>query len=171
MIVIADAGPLRYLIVIEQVHLLPLLYGSIVVPPGVVHELTRESTSDAARAWMGRLPDWVTVQAPQKTVRDLLSADGPSLLGLGELEAMALAEELSADVLLADDEAARQAASERNIPVQGTLGVLDLAAEHGLLADFPEAIENLRRTNFRASRKLYDYFLDREANRKIKRTE
>jgi len=30
MIVIADSSPLRYLIVIEQIHLLPLLYGNIV---------------------------------------------------------------------------------------------------------------------------------------------
>jgi predicted nucleic acid-binding protein len=40
MIVIADSGPLRYLILIDQIQLLPALYGNIVIPPAVVMELT-----------------------------------------------------------------------------------------------------------------------------------
>jgi predicted nucleic acid-binding protein len=41
MIVIADSGPVRHLIVIEQIHLLPALYGRILFPPGVANELTQ----------------------------------------------------------------------------------------------------------------------------------
>jgi predicted nucleic acid-binding protein len=40
MIVIADASPLRYIVLIQEVHLLPILYGTIVLPPGVLSELT-----------------------------------------------------------------------------------------------------------------------------------
>jgi predicted nucleic acid-binding protein len=39
MIVIADSSPLRYIVLIQEVHLLPTLYGTIVLPPGVVTEL------------------------------------------------------------------------------------------------------------------------------------
>jgi predicted nucleic acid-binding protein len=161
VIVIADSGPLRYLVFIEQVQLLPQLYGSIVIPPSVVNELTQTATPPSVRTWMDSLPEWVAVKSPQRPMPFF-----SSILGTGECEAIALAQELSADVLLADDEAARTEAERRNIPVQGTLGVLDLAAEHSLLADLPAAIRKLRGTNFRASEKLFDFFLERDALRK-----
>jgi predicted nucleic acid-binding protein len=44
MIVIADSGPLRYLIFIDQIGLLPLLYGRIVIPREVMRELTQTAT-------------------------------------------------------------------------------------------------------------------------------
>lgn len=110
MIVIADFGPLRYLVLIEQVHLLPLLHGSIVIPQSVIGELRQTSTPAAVRGWMGALPDWVTVKSPQGPLPVF-----PAILGPGEREAIALAQELSADVLLVDDEAARIEAERRDI--------------------------------------------------------
>jgi predicted nucleic acid-binding protein len=91
------------------------------------------------------------------------------VLGLGEREAIALAEELDADALLVDDEAARIEAQRRHIPIQGTLGILDLAAEHGLI-DMPDAIQRLLQTNFRASKKLVDFFLARDVRRRKRET-
>jgi predicted nucleic acid-binding protein len=61
MIVIADASPLRYIVLIQEVHLLPILYGTIVLPPGVLSELTQESSPKPVRLWMEDLPEWVTV--------------------------------------------------------------------------------------------------------------
>ena len=40
MIVIADTGPLRYLILIEEISLLRSLYGQITIPPAVRSELS-----------------------------------------------------------------------------------------------------------------------------------
>ena len=160
MIVVADSSPLRYILLIQEVHLLPILYGSIVLPPGVVGELTQNSSPKAVRLWMEHLPGWVTVKQPGLPLPAF-----SSVLDLGEREAIALAEELGADVLLADDGAARQEAARRNIPVQGTLGILDLAAEHDL-ADFSDAVRRLMQTNFRASGKLIQFFMDRDAQRK-----
>lgn len=160
MVVIADSSPLRYLVLIEEVRLLHILYGNIVIPPGVVNELTQLDTPEAVRLWIEHRPEWIVVRSPR-----LLLSTLPSALGLGECEAIALAEELGADALLVDDEAARIEASRRKIPVQGTLGILDLAAEHGL-ADMPGAVQRLQNTNFRAGRKLIQFFLDRDAQRK-----
>jgi predicted nucleic acid-binding protein len=67
--------------------------------------------------------------------------------------------------LLVDDEAARREAMRRQIPIQGTLGVLDLAAEHGLV-DMRMALRRLEQTNFRASRKLIDVFIERDIARR-----
>jgi len=46
VIVVADASPLHYLILIEHVHVLPALYGRVLVPPAVVTEL--KSRADAS---------------------------------------------------------------------------------------------------------------------------
>jgi len=160
MIVIADSSPLRYLILIREIELLPVLYGKIILPPSVVFELTQSSTPRPVRAWMKDLPDWVTVVPPSLPLALFSTA-----LDLGEREAISLALELSADLLLADDGAARMEAARRKIPVQGTLGILDLAAEHSFV-DFSKALGKLMRTNFRASTKLIQFFLDRDAQRK-----
>jgi len=156
MIVVADSSPIRYLILIDEIRLLPELYGAIVLPVSVVHELTQGASPAQVRNFMEDLPNWATVRTARKEIPDL-----PARLGRGEREAIALAQELQADVLLVDDEAARLEAARRMIPVQGTLGVLDLGASHGLLTDFPAAIQKLKATNFRASQRLLDYLLAR----------
>jgi len=51
----------------------------------------------------------------------------------GEVEAISLALELAADLLLADDRKARTVARSRNLAVAGTVGVLELAAQRGLV--------------------------------------
>jgi predicted nucleic acid-binding protein len=56
MIVVADSSPLRYIVLIQEVHLLPILYGTIVLPPGVVGELTQTSSPNPVRLWMENLP-------------------------------------------------------------------------------------------------------------------
>jgi hypothetical protein len=38
MIVVADTTPLRYLVVIECDHLLPVLYGRVFIPPAVAQK-------------------------------------------------------------------------------------------------------------------------------------
>jgi predicted nucleic acid-binding protein len=156
MIVIADASPLRYIVLIQEVHLLPILYGTIVLPPGVLSELTQESSPKPVRLWMEDLPEWVTAKQPRLPLPVF-----PSVLDLGEREAIALAEQLAADVLLADDGTARHEAARRNIPVQGTLCILD----HGL-AGFSDAVRTLMQTNLRSSGKLIQFFMDRDARRK-----
>jgi predicted nucleic acid-binding protein len=164
MFVVADTGPLRYLILIEEIQLLRSAYGRIAVPAGVLNELSQPKTPALVRAWMGNLPDWMEV-------RSLGSAPSqfPLKLGLGEREAITLAQQLVADALLTDDFAARTEALRRQIPVLGTLGVLDMAAEQGLV-DFRTVLGKLMVTNFRAGSKLIQFFLDRDTIRRTKRS-
>ncbi len=86
----------------------------------------------------------------------------PAALGAGEREAITLAEELRADALLIDDQPGRREAARRDLPIQGTLGVLATAAKHGLIS-LPEAIEALQRTNFRMHPLLLRAILERHA--------
>lgn len=160
MIVVADASPLRYLILIEHTDVLPALYGHVLVPPIVIKELSQERTPDIVQRWIANRPNWVRVQDPTRE----LVAVGRSL-GPGELAAIALAEELSADALLIDERDGRREAERRGIPVLGTLRVLADAAEHGV-ADLPAAIDRLKQTNFRASEPLLQSLLARDAERR-----
>jgi len=119
VIVVADASPLRYLILIDYAHVLTALYGRVVVPPAVVAELNQQRTPDVVRSWLAGAPEWLHVQAPIQGREDLRRG-----LGAGEREAIALAAELSADALLVDDRDARREADKLGIPVLGTLRVL-----------------------------------------------
>ncbi|MBI3492741.1 MAG: DUF3368 domain-containing protein [Acidobacteria bacterium] len=150
MIVVADASPLRYLILIEHAHVLPALYGRVIVPPAVVSELTQKRSPEPVRIWLSNRPDWLQVRAPMRALDSLRT-----VLGAGERDAIALAAEISADALLIDDWDARQEAHRLGIPVMGTLRVLADASEHGF-ADLVVAFDRLRQTNFRARDQLLD---------------
>lgn len=137
MIVILDTSPLNYLILIRQADLLQKLYGQVLIPPAVYHELQRPSTPRAVRDWIAQSPAWLkTYQAavfPDTTL---------NRLDLGEREAIALAETLRADAILIDERDGRRAAEQRHLAVIGTLQVLDTAAENGLI-DFPTILSQL----------------------------
>ena len=153
MIVVADASPLRYLILIEEVRVLPALYGRVIVPPGVVTELIQQRTPDIVRAWLSAKPEWLQVQAPREALSWLRD-----VLGAGEREAIALATELSADALLIDDRDGRREAEKMNLAVLGTLRVLADAAAHDFL-NLRVALDRLRQTNFRADERLIQRLL------------
>jgi predicted nucleic acid-binding protein len=119
VIVVADASPLRYLILIDLSHVLPALYGSVIVPPAVVDELTAERTPDVVRNWFAMRPGWLRVQAPREPLTFL-----QDVLGEGERQAIALAVDLNADALLMDDRDGRREAERRSCAVLGTLRVI-----------------------------------------------
>jgi predicted nucleic acid-binding protein len=159
VIVVADASPLRYLVLIECSEVLPQLYGGVFVPPAVITELRQEHTPLIVQAWMSGIPSWLHVQSPTRTVTPLNATLGP-----GELAAIALAEELAADALLMDDRDGRAEAEGRGLAVVGTLRVLADAATHGFV-DFASAVDRLRHTNFRASEQLIQLLLERSRRR------
>lgn len=96
MIVVADAGPLHYLILLGRVELLPTLFGEVVIPAAVRQELTHSQSPAAVRTWMEGAPSWTRFVAATRI-------DSSLSLGAGEREAIALVLELHADLLLVDD--------------------------------------------------------------------
>ena len=89
-------------------------------------------------------------------------------LDAGEREAIALALELKADLIILDDKDARLEATRRDLRVIGTLRVLEDAAQLDLI-DLPIVLQKLQQTTFRASPKLLQGMLDRDAVRKIRK--
>lgn len=155
MIVVSDTTPLHYLILIDEVSLLPRILGEIVIPVTVHRELQAEKTPRTVKEFMADPPSWLTIKALTGRVdNELLDIDP------GEREAILLAEELDADGILVDDLAGREMAEKRGLTVIGTLGLLEIAAEVGLL-DFVDALERLTNAGFYVSKDLEQFFLKR----------
>lgn len=81
-------------------------------------------------------------------------------LDAGERSAIALALEHETDILLVDDRRAVRAAQFLGLRVTGTLGMLDLAAERGLV-DFGGAVQRLESTTFHRPIALLNVLLEK----------
>lgn len=155
MIVVSDTTPLNYLLLIGALHILPSLYGRIEIPEAVHQELSAPGAPDVVRMWASRLPEWMSVRRV-----DGINPSGR--LHAGEAEAIALAVQRHADLVLLDDWAARTAAKSQGLAISGTVGILAIAADRGLV-DLPMTVERLKATSFQASPKLFDALL-KQAN-------
>jgi len=91
-------------------------------------------------------------------------------LDFGERQALALAKEIQADLVLLDDKVARRFAESEALKVKGTLGIVADAARAGLL-DFRQTVRALQTTkmylepNF-AERIIAEYEQRRDAGSK-----
>ena len=139
-LVIADTGPINYLILIGHVDLLPRMFARVAVPKAVHAELSASRAPLPVQRWIAAPPAWLEIH-------DTTGLPRVSGLDEGETAAIALAESLHADLLLMDERDGCRVARSRGLRVTGTLGLLDLAAEQGLV-DFCQAIEKLKKTNF-----------------------
>ena len=75
---------------------------------------------------------------------------------------------MNADSLLLDETEARQEALRLGLPVSGTIGVLEKAAERDLV-NLPEMFSRLSRTSFHISRELLTQALNRDAERRARK--
>lgn len=160
MLVIADASPLHYLVLIASTDILPTLFGRIVLPRAVAAELQHPQTPAMVRLWMATPPAWLDIQNVGTTPDANLAHLDP-----GEQEAITLAQALHADLLLMDEWQGRREAARRALTVTGVLGVLERAAQHELL-DLPSTLTRLLATNFYAPASLVRDMLARDADRK-----
>jgi predicted nucleic acid-binding protein len=142
MIVVADTSPINYLLLVQEINILPKMYGKVVIPRAVQEELLRPAAPESVRAWISKAPSWLEIRTPTDAPDSSLAK-----LDAGERDAILLAVELRADQLIVDDREGRKHAEERRIPVIGTLGVLKEAAALGLL-NLREVVERLQSTSF-----------------------
>jgi hypothetical protein len=106
-------------------------------------------------------PVWLEV----RTVKETQATTFPLMLHRGEREAILLAEELRPDMLLIDDQIGRTIALSRNLPLSGTLGVLERADRMGLLKNFPQVVQRLKASGFFIADALEHQLLQRHRNR------
>jgi predicted nucleic acid-binding protein len=158
--IVADTTPLNYPVLIQAAGILPDLYATVLIPSVVNAELAHRNAPGAVRAWIATPPSWLEVSDAKQPVDS-----GLAHLDAGEREAILLASDLQTVVLLMDERDGVSAARERGLKVIGTLGVLDLAAQRGLL-DLPAMFDRLRKTSFRTPQRLMATMLEQDAERK-----
>jgi len=160
MIVVSDTSPILSLTLIGQLDLLREIYGSIVIPEAVRQELMvtdHSGTQEVAQA------DWIITHPTRTAPRSGASVDPDVILKLlqrevdrGEAEAIGLAVQLKADVLLIDERKARQLAQYLELNVVGLLDVLHEAKQRQLIPLIKPVLDDLlAHARFRLSRKLY----------------
>ena len=153
-LVIADTGPINYLILIGDIEILPALFEKVILPLAVKDELANQDTPLIVRNWIAAAPPWIELRHTSLVLTDAAIAD----LGAGETEAIALATELNADLLLMDDRRGVAVAVQKGLVVTGTMGLLARAASKGII-DLAEAFDRLKRTNFRYRQETMDNLL------------
>jgi predicted nucleic acid-binding protein len=153
--VVSNAGPLITLATLGRLDLLKALFGQVVIPPAVYEEVVvRGSGEPGSReveeaAWIRtrQVTDRLAVQLLRET------------LDAGESEALVLAQELDARYVLLDDGQARRKARLIGLEKTGTLGILLMAREAGLILAVGPILDELRRTDFRMSDRVYQAVL------------
>src|ERR1700685_305736 len=111
-LVVADTRPIRYLVRIGQIDLLPHSFEKIFLPSVVADELLHASAPPAVQAWMELPPAWGEVLPAPETDDPMIKALDP-----GEGAPIALGLPLHADLILIDDRKGAAAALNKGFEV------------------------------------------------------
>ena len=152
-VVVSDTTPLHYLILLGRDSILEKLYGQVIVPPAVLQEIRHSAAPAAVLDWAKSPPAWLTVQTPASVPPRFDNLD------FGERQALALAKEINADLVLLDDKVARRFAINEALKVKGTLGVVADSAKAGLL-DFRTTVEALQQSSMHLDPKLVQRIIE-----------
>jgi predicted nucleic acid-binding protein len=128
--VVSNTGPIVALAKADQLSLLRLLYGEVLIPPAVHWELLAKAGPEAPRIDDG-LAGFLRVSpiSTPSEEHDRLTSG----LGAGEQQAIVLALEVGG-LLVIDDRAGRKAAGQLGIATTGAVGVLLKAKQERHLA-------------------------------------
>lgn len=140
MIVVSNASPLINLARIGRLDLLERLYGRLVVPDAVWQEVVVDGDGQPGAAEI-KAAGWIRV----RTVEDrrlVLSVQRE--LDPGEAEAIALALEMDAALLLMDERLGRESARYLGVRCTGLVGLLVEAKRKGLIPAVKPLLARLR---------------------------
>ena len=153
MVAVSNSTPLIALSKIGKLGLLQEYFGQIAIPNTVYDEVVVNGgilygAEEVAEA------DWIIVEAAGNS----LAVESLSMyLGAGESEAIVLAKEKDC-LLIIDDGDGRKAATNMNMDITGTVGILLKAGRDGKI-DMRESLDELNACGFRLSDKVRDFIL------------
>jgi len=151
MIVVANAGPLIALARVGRFDLLQSLYGQLYIPPAVRDEVLTSGFGRPGAEEVG-MASWIhIVDVRDVTAVQLLR----ERLDAGESEAIVLAIQLDASLLLIDEARGRRVAEARGLNKTGTIGTLIAAKKRGLILEVTPLLDDLRTAGFCMDEELY----------------
>ena len=159
MKIVTNSTPLIELSKIKQLDLLREVYGAILIPEEVYVEVVVEGTGKPGAAEV-EAADWIHCQ-PVLDVDQVRILQSQHSLHLGECATIVLAQEINAEQVILDDNAARREAIGRGLPVIGTVGVLLIAKTQRIIPSVRPILDNLRAQGTRVSQDLYYQVLAR----------
>ena len=139
-----DASPLIALHQIGHLALPRSLFDQSLVPSTVAGEVAPS---------VGTLPDWIDVRD------DFVVLELPQTLDAGELAAISLAVQISADVVALDDLAGGMMAADLGLTTTGSLGLLVKAKAAGLIDEVRPLMDAMIAHGLYASDTLYRQIL------------
>ena len=149
MIIICDSSPLIALSIIDKLDLLDILFNDVLVPVSVFNEINMQGKPESKR-----ISEWATGKVTA-SINNPLRQSFSLLLDAGESEAMSLYFEKNADFLLIDEKKGRKIAIYNKINIVGSLGILLLAKQKGLLFSLKPFLDKLQQSYIRISDELY----------------
>lgn len=156
MKIVCNSGPLITLSKLGKINLLQELYGTIIIPEKVRYEIVVQGRGAVGAEEVGNA-SWINVEAVKnKLAVELLR----ERLDAGESEAIVLAMESKADLLLMDEARGRRISEGRGIKLIGTLGLLVVAKKRGLITEIKPLLEQLITVGFYMSSDLYQAMLE-----------
>jgi predicted nucleic acid-binding protein len=156
MMVVSNTSPIVNLAVVGQLDLLRQLYGKVVIPQSVYHEI---AVIGAGQPGATEVSTFEWIETRQVTDRPLLAALRLEL-DEGEAEAIALAVELQAGLLLLDERKGRVVASQLGLRFIGLLGVLVEAKHKGLIRAVKPVMDDLMaKAGFWMGQELHEHVL------------
>ena len=157
--IVVDAGPLIHLDELQSLDLLEDL-SPLVVPEAVWCEVKKHRNKLVS----SQLPDLCIVREKAPISARLTTLAESFVLDLGEIEAVALAEQHQLTMFLTDDTAARLVAESLGFRVHGTIGVVIRAIRRGLRsrAQVVDMLSSIREiSTLHLSNKLLSEVLER----------
>jgi uncharacterized protein len=157
MIIVSNTSPIINLAAVGQLELLRSLYGTITIPQAVYYEIAVRGYKQAGATEI-QTYHWVERHQVQDValVKRLMQQ-----LDAGEAEAIALAIEMRADLLLLDERRGRTIAKQLGLAVTGLLGILLVAKQRGhLVAVKPILHELMAVAGFWIDQELYKRVLE-----------
>jgi uncharacterized protein len=155
VIVVSDTSPITNLAAIGQLNLLSQIYAAIFIPHAVYGEMVAVDKLVPGAVEVQTL-SWIQVQAVSnaQNVADIQTSQNN--IDLGEAEAIVLALELNADLLLMDERRGRAVAVNYGLNVTGLLGILLQAKRKNLIPLVRPVMDQLMdNADFRVSPELY----------------
>ena len=152
-IVISDTTAITYLSKIGAINLLKSLFKQIFIPMAVYKELTDPGDANPGSQEVKTL-SWIKVETVPEFEK--ISARFGRKLDPGESQAIGMALQKKADLLIIDERKGRAEAESLGITITGMVGILIKAKEKKIIPTIKPYLNKLRLTNFKMGPSLYN---------------